>query len=60
MICKELEKLETQNDAIITRARQLDLSDEERERLQAEIVALMFKIRDHQAFGHDGQPCPAE
>ena len=59
MICKELERLETENDAIITRARQLYLSDEEREKLQAEIVALMFKIRDHQAFGHGGRPCPA-
>jgi hypothetical protein len=60
MICKELEKLEVQNIAIRTRAQQLDLSDEQRERLQSEIVAMIFKIKDHQAFGHEGQPCPGE
>jgi hypothetical protein len=59
MTCEELEKLEAQNIAIRTRARLLDLRDEERERLQAELVAMIFKIKDHQAFGHDGQPCPA-
>ena len=60
MTCEELEQLEAQNIAIRTRARQLDLSDEERERLQAELIAMIFKIKDHQAFGHDGQPCPGE
>jgi hypothetical protein len=60
MTCKELEKLEAQNIAIRIRAQQPDLSDEERERLQPELVAMIFKIKDHQAFGHGGQPCPAE
>jgi hypothetical protein len=60
MPCKELEKLEAQNAVIWTRARQLGLSDEERERLQSELVTMIFKIKDHQAFGHGGQPCPAE
>jgi len=59
MPCKELESLEAQNTAIWTRARQPGLSDEERERLQGELVAMIFKIKDHQAFGHAGQPCPA-
>ena len=47
MPCKELEKLEAQNNALCIRARQASLTDEEREKLQIEIVALVFKIRDH-------------
>jgi hypothetical protein len=60
MPCKELEKLEAQNNALCTRARQASLTDEEREKLQIEIVALVFKIRDHQVSGHNGHPCPGE
>jgi hypothetical protein len=58
MTCRELEKLEAENNAICNRARQPGLSDEEREKLQIEIVRLVFKIKDHQDFGHNGQPCP--
>jgi hypothetical protein len=58
MTCRELEKLEAQNEAICTRALQPGMTDDEREKLQIEIVALVFKIREHQDFGHDGQPCP--
>ena len=60
MMCEELEKLEAQNIAIHTRARQLDLSDEEREKLQGELIVMVFKINAHQAFGHGGEPCPGE
>jgi hypothetical protein len=60
MPCKELEKLEAEDIALCARARQASLTDEEREKLQTEIVALVFKIRDHQASGHNGHPCPGE
>jgi hypothetical protein len=60
MRCAELDKLEAQNIEIRTRARTPGLSDADRERLAAEEVAMIFKIKDHQSFGHDGQPCPGE
>lgn len=50
MTCREPEKLEAQNNAICTRALQQDMSDDDREKLQIEIVALMFKIRDPSGF----------
>ena len=60
MRCTELDRLEEQNIEIRTNARKPGLSDEERERLAAEEVTMIFKIKDHQTFGHDGQPCPGE
>jgi hypothetical protein len=60
MRCEELDRLEAQNTETRSKARKPGLNDAERERLAAEEVAMIFKIKDHQAFGHDGQPCPGE
>lgn len=60
MRCEELDKLEAENIEIRTKARKPGLNDAEREGLAAEEVAMIFKIKDHQAFDHDGQPCPGE
>ena len=60
MICEELEKLETENIALRSKARNHDLTDEEKADLDRQEIMMIEKIKDHQRFGHDGQPCPAD
>jgi hypothetical protein len=57
MICPELEKLEAENIAIRTKARQPGLTDAQRAEFERQEIEMIQKIKDHQASGHDGNPC---
>jgi hypothetical protein len=58
MPCSELERRESRLIEIRTAQRKPDLSEEQRESLVSAEVHAIMDIKEHQAAGHNGQPCP--
>lgn len=57
MLCAELERLEAEFDEIVSALENPQLSEQEREALQAAYTRMICSTKDHQTYGHDGRPC---
>jgi hypothetical protein len=57
MLCAELEELEAQFEDIVTALENPDLTEEERRSLLKARDQMSHTIKDHQTFGHKGEPC---
>jgi len=57
MLCAELEELEAQYDKIVAALEDPNLTTEKRLELQNARDQMSRTIKDHQMFGHKGDPC---
>jgi hypothetical protein len=64
MQCPELERLEIENINLRTRNSLLcsrpDVPQQERDEMSREEEKMIMDIKEHQACGHDGEPCPGK
>ena len=57
MLCAELEELEAQYDQIVAALENPNLTAAKRLELQKARDQMSRTIKDHQTFGHMGDPC---
>ncbi len=57
MLCAELEEMEAEFNEIVVALENPNVTEEEKQSLQAAYVRLSRIIQKHQKSGHDGGPC---
>lgn len=59
-LCPELERLEARQIQIRDKMRLLGLTSEQLAELAAAEKMAIMDIKEHEASGHDGEPCPGD
>ena len=57
MLCAELERLESEFDDIVATLEYRNLPEQRRKELEDDYIRIARAISNHQADGHEGQPC---